>query len=79
MESPIYRFGVSEFWLSETVFIQYSIHKLTYNYRPASVTTPSAPGCTFRSTIIVSFLGHLLCLVAVLAPLGLYINAKQQH
>ena len=30
-------------------------------------------------TIIFSFLCHLLCLVAVLAPLGLYINAKQKH
>ena len=38
MESPIYRFGVYEFWLSETVFIQYSIHNLTYNSLEAGIS-----------------------------------------
>ena len=44
------------------------------HYKESWLPAKAAP-----ELIISSFLCHLLCLVAVLAPLGLYINAKQQH
>ena len=43
------------------------------------VPTKTLTYLTLGETIIFSILCHLLCLVAVLAPLGLYINSKQQH